>query len=181
MDKPWIVFFSQTGKEIADIAESIGRWPDRIITNDRPEHLRTIDPRIEKKGYFTFNNKPSLEEYEELLMYFPECFISLHGWLRIMPPEICEKFKIYNGHPGLITRYPELKGKDPQIKAFNAKHYVMGCVIHNVTAGVDEGEVLSETFFNAWNLTEEKMWDTMRDRSLYLWVQFLEKTFGISK
>ena len=35
MDKmQWVVFFSQTGSEIADIAESIGRWPDRIITNE---------------------------------------------------------------------------------------------------------------------------------------------------
>ena len=55
MDKmQWVVFFSQTGSEIADIAESIGRWPDRIITNERPEHLRTVDPRIEKKRIFYF-------------------------------------------------------------------------------------------------------------------------------
>ena len=33
-DIKWIAFFSQTGAEIADIAESIGRWPDRIITNE---------------------------------------------------------------------------------------------------------------------------------------------------
>ena len=43
--KNWIVFFSQTGAEIADIAESLGRWPDRIFTNERPGHSRTIDPR----------------------------------------------------------------------------------------------------------------------------------------
>ena len=54
----WITFFSQTGAEIADIAESIGRWPDRIITNERPEHLRSVDPRIEKQGYFTFPRLP---------------------------------------------------------------------------------------------------------------------------
>lgn len=178
-NKMWITFFSQTGKEIADIAESIGRWPDRIITNDRPEDLRTIDPRIVERGYFTFNNKPSLEEYEDLLVYFPEAFISLHGWLRIMPPEICEKFNIYNGHPGLITKYPELKGKDPQMKAFNAKHEVMGAVIHKVTAGVDEGRVIDEIFFNSQDITEEDMWKTMRDRSLFLWLEVLKKV-GIS-
>ena len=54
----WIAFFSQTGAEIADISEDLGIWPDRIITNERPENLRTIDPRIEKQGYFIFNNKP---------------------------------------------------------------------------------------------------------------------------
>ena len=47
---PWIAFFSQTGGEIADISNSLGRWPDVIVTNERPEHLRTIDERVEKQG-----------------------------------------------------------------------------------------------------------------------------------
>ena len=29
---PWIAFFSQTGGEIADISNSLGRWPD-VISN----------------------------------------------------------------------------------------------------------------------------------------------------
>ena len=49
-DTKWIAFFSQTGSEIADISEALGQAPDVIITNDRPEHLRTIDERIEKQG-----------------------------------------------------------------------------------------------------------------------------------
>ena len=171
----WIAFFSQTGSEIADVAECLGRWPDRIITNDRPEHLRTIDPRVEEKGYFTFNNKPSIEEYEEALFYFPEAIITLHGWLRIMPPSICEKFKIYNGHPGLITEYPELKGKDPQIRAFEGKYPTAGAVLHKVTAGVDEGKIIAEERFNAHNLELNDLFRILRDRSLYMWHNFLKR------
>ena len=171
----WIAFFSQTGAEIADIAESLGRWPDRIITNDRPDHLRTIDSRIEEKGYFTFSNKPTLEEYEEALFYFPEAIITLHGWLRIMPPEICEKFMIYNGHPGLITEYPELKGKDPQIRAFEAKHPVAGAVLHKVVAGVDEGRIILQERFNTFNLELDDLFRILRDRSLYMWCRFLRR------
>ena len=173
--KPWIVFFSQTGAEIADLAESLGRWPDRIITNDRPDHLRTIDKRIEEKGYFTFNNKPTLEEYQELLMYFPEAIITLHGWLRVMPAEICEKFNIYNGHPGLITKYPELKGKDPQIRAFEGKYETAGAVLHKVTAGIDEGTIIAEERFNAFNLEVNDLFRILRDRTLYMWTNFLQK------
>ena len=33
--KVWIAFFSQTGGEIADLAKSLGKWPDRIYTNER--------------------------------------------------------------------------------------------------------------------------------------------------
>lgn len=173
MGKYWIAFFSQTGSEIADLAESIGRWPDLIITNKRPSDLRTIDSRVEEVGYVELPNKPTSSDLEVVLQ--GNAIITLHGWLRIMPPTICDKYSIFNGHPGLITKYEQLKGKDPQMKAFKEKHEVMGCVIHRVTAGVDEGEILEETFFNAWNITEEDMWKTLKDRSLYLWTSFLRK------
>ena len=173
--KTWIAFFSQTGAEIADIAESLGRWPDRIITNDRPEDLRTVDPRIVEKGYFTFSNKPDEEEYEDLLVYFPEALITLHGWLRIMPPSICEKYTIFNGHPGLITEYPELKGKDPQIRAFEGKYPVVGTVLHRVVAGVDEGKVIAEERINAFNLELNDLFRILRDRGSYMWCNFLRE------
>ena len=67
------------------------------------------------------------------------------------------------------------------MRAFKAKHKVMGCVIHKVTAGVDEGKVLKEIYFNAWRITEEDMWKTLKDRSLYLWDEFLTKLLGIHK
>ena len=99
--------------------------------------------------------------------------ITLHGWLRIMPPEICNKYEIYNGHPGLITKYPELKGKDPQIRAFESKHPVAGAVLHRVTEGVDEGEIILEERFNTFNLELEDFFRILRDRSLNMWVNFL--------
>ena len=174
-DTKWIAFFSQTGSEIADIADSIKRWPDVIITNDRPEHLRTVDERIAKQGYFTWSNKPTEDEYIELLEAYPDALVTLHGWLRIVPEYVCERSKIYNGHPGLITKYPELKGKDPQVKAFELKHEVIGCVLHKVTAGVDEGKVIAEERVNAFGLDLEDTFRILRDRSLYLWHKFLEK------
>ena len=81
--KVWIAFFSQTGSEIADISHKLGKRPDVIITNERPDHLRTIDPRVEKQGYFTWSNKPSEEDYIELFEVYPEAIVTLHGWLRI--------------------------------------------------------------------------------------------------
>ena len=173
--KPWITFFSQTGAEIADISEALGRWPDVIVTNERPEHLRTIDPRIEKQGYFTWANKPTEEDYIGLLEKYPDAIVTLHGWLRVVPEYVCERSKIYNGHPGLITEYPELKGKDPQIRAFEGKYPVAGAVIHKVVAGVDEGRVLMEERFNAFNLELDDLFRILRDRSLYMWCKFLRR------
>jgi len=175
MIRPWVVFFSQTGAEIADICESIGRWPTRIITNKRPDHLRTIDPRIIEQGYIEVSNKPTENELREILQYFEDPILTLHGWLRIMPPEICSEYSIFNGHPGLITEYPELKGKDPQVRAFEGKYEVAGAVIHKVTAGVDEGRVIMEERFNAFNLSLDDLFRILRDRSLYMWTNFLKK------
>lgn len=175
--RPWVAFFSQTGAEICDIAEKLGRWPDLIITNSRPEHLRTIDSRILERKHDILSiveNKPSVEIYRSFL-YDKKSLITLHGWLRVIPPEICNEYEIYNGHPGLITEYPELKGKDPQVRAYEGKYPVAGAVIHKVTAGVDEGEVLMEERFNTFGLDLDGLFHTLRDRSLYMWVNFLKK------
>ena len=171
----WITFFSQTGAEIADISEALGRWPDVIITNERPEHLRTVDPRIIKQGYYTWGNKPSEEDYISLLEKYPNAIVTLHGWLRIMPAYVCERSKIYNGHPGLITEYPELKGKDPQIRAYEGKYPIAGAVLHKVVAGVDEGRVITEERFNTFGLELDDLFRILRDRSLYMWHNFLKK------
>jgi len=177
----WIAFFSQTGAEIADISESLGRWPDLLITNKRPADLRTIDSRILDKGYLTVKNKPSVTEYNIALSEFDsnECIITLHGWLRVMPPELCEKYKMFNGHPGLITDYPELKGKDPQVRTWEGiqegKYPTAGCVIHRVTAGVDEGEVLTFERFSTWDVKDlDDLFAVLKDRSLYLWKNILK-------
>ena len=173
MANKWITFFSQTGAEIADLSESIGRWPDLIITNQRPDHLRTIDPRIVEYGYTEVPNKPTISDLDAVLQ--DNAIITLHGWLRIMPPVICDKYLIFNGHPGLITKYPELKGKDPQVKAHKLGHEVAGAVIHRVTAGVDEGKVIMEEYFNAMQLDLDGLFRILRDRSLYMWSNLLKQ------
>ena len=180
--KKWIAFFSQTGTEIVEVAESVGRWPDMIITNERPDHVRTINPELLSKKVFTLPNKPSLEDYHNILEGFDkeDTFISLHGWLRVMPAEICEEYTIFNGHPGLITEFPELKGKDPQIRAYQGivegKYKMAGAVIHKVTAGVDEGPIREVEIFNVTpSLTLDELFRTLRDRSLYMWINVIKK------
>ena len=111
-------FYSQTGSEIAAIAEQTGQWPDKIVTNTRPSEKRTISSLLNGREIIYLSNKPTVEEYLEVLGD-EQCLITLHGWLRIIPPEIIEKYpSIFNGHPGLISSYPQLKGKDPQEKAY---------------------------------------------------------------
>jgi len=172
--RPWIAFFSQTGSEIVEISKLLGRWPDIIVTNERPEHLRKIHPALESKHLIFVDNKPSAEELFPLLAQYDNALVTLHGWLRIMPADICNRFEIYNGHPGLITEFPELKGKDPQQKAFDLGLEYSGCVIHKVTEGVDEGEILRSRKVYIKSLEISELFHILHQISIDLWVEFLK-------
>lgn len=145
--KLWIALFSQTGSELVAISERLGRWPDAILTNNRDRDWRTNDSPFYRRNIMT--DSPS-EIYQTLRVYRNlfadvDIIITLHGFLRILPPDICEMFEIYNGHPGDIITYPELKGKDPQAKALELGHPTARAVIHRVTPVVDDGEIVAIT------------------------------------
>lgn len=168
--KKWIAMFSHTGREIAEVSRKLGITPYRIVTN-KPVDDDSIYEELD--GLTFVANRPSITDYEAFLE--PDALITMHGWMRIVPPSICRKYEILNLHPGLITRYPELKGKDPQEQVFNMLNPPsrVGCVIHRATAELDSGEVLMEssvanTFYSAGQLTtylHRMAWD--------MWVDFL--------
>jgi len=146
MKRSWITFFSQTGSEIANLCMYFNTQPDCIVTNK--QDLSDIDyfmNEIIKKGCKLIQTdiKPDENVYHDILSQYENPIVTLHGYLRIIPKSVCEKYEIYNLHPGLITEHPELKGKDPQIRAFNADHDVVGCVLHRVSPEVDEGEIIA--------------------------------------
>ena len=172
--RPWIAFFSQTGSEIVEVSKILGRWPDRIITNKRPDHLRKINQDIPTHLLMWTENKPELHEYDWLMRNFDNPIVTLHGWLRVVPEDTCRKYEIYNGHPGLITKYPELKGKDPQYRAWEGNYRSAGCVIHRVTAGVDEGEVLMERESIHKQLPKNDIFRILHDTSVEMWGEFLQ-------
>jgi len=175
----WIALFSQTGNEIAEVSNHLGRWPDVIVTNERPARLRKINQEVLSKNIITLPNQPTVEDYRSVLaeaIGTDAYVITLHGWLRVLPTEVIEEYStIYNGHPGLITKYPELKGKDPQIKAWNLNLSSSGCVIHQVTAGVDDGPVVRSQQISIRNLTMDEMFQKLHNISVDMWVNFLKR------
>ena len=173
--RPWVTFFSQTGSEIVQISEALGRWPDMIISNRRPTGARTISPALPKDRLYFTSNKPEAYEYLHYLRQTKDPIVTLHGWLRVLPEEVCNSYEAYNGHPGLITRYPELKGKDPQMRAFEGDYNTGGCVIHKVTPGVDEGEILMEREIGIRLLDLDGLFRTLHKTSVNMWIEFLKE------
>lgn len=168
----WVCFFSQSGKEIADLSEVIHRNPDVIFSNRKT--LEGVDTRI-KDRVILLPPTPSIKDYLSCLQ--KEDLITLHGFLRIVPKEICDMFTIYNGHPGLITVYPELKGKDKQQDVFlqKEKYPIIGSVIHKVVAEVDAGEILYQSSIKNTGSTLEEVYDLLRSTSMQTWVQFFQE------
>lgn len=182
MIKKWIAFFSMSGSEICNLSLRLKRSPDLVITNR--SNLEGVDLRLfdlidVSKQLILLPNKPTTEEYFTAIEHvsLEDLLITLHGYLRILPEEVCNRFAILNGHPGLITTYPELKGKDPQRRCIN--HSIIGTVIHRVTAGVDEGPIISSNscdnvFYNVAIITKR-----LKHMSESLWVDTLRKQYNL--
>ena len=176
-------FFSQTGSEILNIINSLGIVPEVIITNrlKKDGTIKNVD-KINKELIERFGDRvklipvnPAVEDYEKILSSCGEGLISLHGYLRILPPEVCEKFSVVNLHPGLITKYPFLKGKDPQEKAFNLGLETSGAVIHEVIAEVDSGKILDSVETSIEGLTLDEVYEKLHKCSSELWIKFFKE------
>lgn len=174
-NKKWIAFFSHTGNEIYNVSKRIGRFPDRVVTNLAPGDKSINKELIKRVDVVYVKDKPAVEDYRRII--WNDAIITLHGWMRVVPKSICKENIIYNLHPGLISKYPELKGADPQRKVFECEYPEIysrvGCVIHRVIPEVDSGEILiersvSNTFAGCSSLTSY-----LHDMATHLWVDFI--------
>jgi len=181
--KQWVAMFSQTGSEIANLAAALGYWPNLIITNNSDKSK--WDSRIVNRCKFKSNVFVVNKEQAKTANFLhgtvrKDCLITLHGWLRIIPPDICDQYKIVNGHPGLINQYPELKGKDPQERWWvDRDKYDLwyGSVVHDVVAEVDAGQIHA---VNKCQLTASEEincnpYELFRQTSLDSWLKYFSK------
>ena len=180
--RPWICCFSQTGSEIYNISNALGRYPDAIITNkqdisqinsDLINLIKFREQKLNTAIFYQLPQKPELSDYAAILDKFVDPVITLHGYLRIIPKEICDKYEIFNLHPGLINKYPVLRGFNPQERAFTGGYKDAGCVIHKVTPGVDEGEIVASGEIDIENLTLAQVYTELHDCAFNVWKNFL--------
>ena len=175
----WAALFSLTGSEICNISEKTGKYPDLIIS-DNTDMKSKLDERIELNCKQIVWRKFRGLSKEDKLKYFRDRLqgydvITLHGWLNIIPEEICREFRIFNGHPGLINYYPDLKGKDPQVRAYdNIGHYIyVGSVIHEVTQYVDCGNIVCyDKVHNVHCGSLDDTFNVLKQTSFNTWIDF---------
>lgn len=181
--RPWITFFSQTGTEINNLCKALEIYPDTVITNRtdtegiNKDLLTTTtfrEHKLNRTIWYMLPNKPSKENYLEVLSHFENPVITLHGYLRIIPKEVCEKYEIYNLHPGLIDKYPSLKGFNPQERAFTQGYKLAGCVIHKVVPEVDAGEIMLSQGVSIEGKKLNEVYNSLHDVAFGLWKSFFK-------
>jgi len=180
--KKWIALFSQTGTEIVNISTRIGRWPDIICTNKHSNDLELINSVLLENCFnriMFMAKQPSVVEYDTVLKNLKMSLITLHGYMRIIPPDICNRYIIYNGHPGDIEKYPILKGKDPQKKACNLNLPTSGSVIHRVSPDVDSGSIKCIKRCDILPQDLEATYTILHKNSTNLWIEFIANELNI--
>ena len=179
--RQWVCFFSQTGTEINCIRKALGRDPDYIIFNNssyekvNKELLQDCRSKI-----IEISNRPSKEEYERICnLLEPDCLITLHGYLRILPGWFCDKYYILNGHPG-NTLYDNgiLRGSNPQEKAYRLGLKCTASTIHRCTAELDAGEVIDLQSVYIEGLTLDEVYERVHDNSVSQWIRVLGRLFN---
>lgn len=178
----WVAFFSQTGSEIVELSKALGRKPDLIVTNNFEEKTK-FNSGIRELDVTILSGR-----HDQLMTYFrtqtvlnpTDTLITLHGYLRILPVELCEQYNILNGHPAFITQYPELKGKDPQQRTWYGNYPIIGSVVHKVVPEVDAGDVVSSVCYTNRCVTLDEMYGKLKQCSLesWLWLLTREKDLG---
>lgn len=179
----WIVFGSQTFTEVNCIRKALNRDPDLIITN-RTDLIGVNDEILRgcKDRFVFIPKKPSWDDYRKVFKkysdLFESCVITLNGYLRILLPEVCNFFAekgiaCLNGHPGLLTKYPWLAGKDPQKRAYEAKCPTAGSIIHEVIAEVDAGKLLAEREISIEGMSLDEVYEALHQNSINLWIDYL--------
>jgi folate-dependent phosphoribosylglycinamide formyltransferase PurN len=182
----WGVLISQTGSEVIAISEELGILPSLIVTNNITMiSLRNMEIFGENNvEIHSLPRKPSIVDYLRTRINLKE-LITLHGYLRILPEDLFPYLEgaVFNGHPGLITVYPELKGfnKQEDVAGNQEKYPYCGSVVHKVIPELDAGEVVSAyQVVNRANTIDEA-YAILRETSLNSWIHFFTNIWKFDK
>jgi len=66
-NKKWVAFFSHTGNEIYNISKAIGRFPDRVVTNNTPDAENINKKLINKVDVVYTRDRPDESDYSRVI------------------------------------------------------------------------------------------------------------------
>ena len=142
--KKIVVLASGEGSNFSAIVNN-GIKVERVITNNPNAN---VIKRAKEAGVGSLLVKPdgteTREEYDFKIdygIYHDIDLIVLAGWMRILSPWFCEKWKgkIINIHPSLLPKY---KGLNTHERVIKNKEKFSGCTVHLVNNKLDSGKII---------------------------------------
>lgn len=138
----WAVFLSGRGSNAQVAFEELSQINIGLCVSSKKSALGLQKARRAGVPTLVLDKIPDWRGLDEELRKRKINRILLLGFMKIIPPEFCEKWqgRIWNLHPSLL---PEFKGADAIERSF-AAGAEMGISIHEVTAEMDAGLVLAK-------------------------------------
>lgn len=110
-----------------------------------------------------------------LARHAPDLVVSA-GFMKILGPQVLERFTVVNTHPALLPSFP---GAHAVRDALAAGVTVTGCTLHEVDAGVDTGPVIAQRTVPVLpDDTEESLHDRIKVVERRLLVEELPRLVG---
>ncbi|ABR30257.1 phosphoribosylglycinamide formyltransferase [Thermosipho melanesiensis] len=122
-----------------------------LITNKKcfaEERAKCLNIPITRLG------KNWSKDLYDLLKKLNPDLVVLAGFMKILPPNIVNSFKIINIHPSLLPAFP---GKDAIKQAYDYGVKVTGITIHYVDEGVDTGPIIFQKALEIDGLTLDEI------------------------
>lgn len=149
-----VVFASGNGSTLQAIIDSINHHELEaridLVISDNPNAYALKRAEANNIATYIIQNKNFTQrdlELSNILSKYPINLIVLAGYLKMIGPNLLEKYTIINTHPSLLPKYggKGMHGMHVHEAVIAAQEKYSGATIHFVNQEYDKGTIISQT------------------------------------
>lgn len=149
-----VVFASGNGSTLQAIINSISNHEleaqINLVVSDNPNAYALKRAEANNIATYIIQNKNFTQrdlELANILSKYPIDLIVLAGYLKMIGPNLLEKYTIINTHPSLLPKYggKGMHGMHVHEAVIAAQEKYSGATIHFVNQEYDKGNIISQT------------------------------------
>lgn len=149
-----VVFASGNGSTLQSIIDSINthklKAKINLVVSDNPSAYALERAKSNNIDTYIIQNKDFEKcdlELSNILSKYPINLVVLAGYLKMIGPNLLEKYTIINTHPSLLPKYggKGMHGMHVHEAVIKNKEKYSGATIHFVNNEYDKGNIISQT------------------------------------
>lgn len=119
-----------------------------VVSNRKSAYILERAKNAQIPAYFISHKEKTRQNFDAeittLLEKHDVELVLLIGFMRILSPEFCERWKdrVLNVHPSLLPKYAGGMDMNVHEEVLQSGDTVTGCTVHYVSADVDQGPIL---------------------------------------